>query len=505
MTLNDEYIKESLALLQNLDIPREQRRRHNKLFIDCLALAKGGEKAAFLWMKKNLYQETCELMLDDLDYSGTFLQTTVIWFKEAKVRFCRCSPVSDVWVIKKFKLISVTCLDFLKSSVKRIKPILVIYLDFLKDITILINAMFYLQNQNSELFSVGFATTLTWIFFASLSVPMLVSALETAWSKPFAVLGQSGWEQYSNQPLSKKKLWGIRVAIVVFYLFVPAILTNNREKAREKKERLMKRCRKHFEKKEAIKESLHKKLRSTTVYIEESTKALLIFKSHELSIEKIIQLIIQVTLLLLSPEYTEFPTKSGFQELFDQPTEEKSSKAASPVPFLKAEHVKIFFILSIAVGFYTTAHSYVLIKKEEKKNFLPFLAKCVLGLRSLLVYATRMFCIVVFFGVFLGLLDSLSHWRADLIPEANLDSFTAPPYSNYTGHDITTAFGVFIVLLLVQALAILLMKRKLSVAFKKATWTKKFDHIIDSMIRYYTLHEQDNIFQSLNSCISLQA
>ena len=422
-------------------------------------------------------------MLDDLDYSGTFLQTTVIWFREAKVRLCRCLPASDVWVVKKFKVISVICFDFLKSSVKKIKPILVIYLDFLKDITILINAMFYLQNQNSELFRVGFATTLTWIFFASLSVPMLVSALETAWSKPFAVLGQSGWEQYSNQPPSKKKLWGIRVAVVVFYLFVPAILTNNREEAREKRERLMNRGRKNFEKKEAIKDSLNTKLRSTTMYIEESTKALLIFKTHELSIEKIIQLIIQVTLLLLSPEYTELPTKSGFQELFDQPTEEEASEAVSLVPFTLNFNVKILFILSIAVGFYTTAHSYVLIKKEEKKNFLPFLAKCVLGLRSLLVYATRMFCIVVFFGVFLGLLDSLSHWRADLIPEANIDSFTAPPYSNYTGHDITTAFGLFIILLLVQALAILLVKRKLSVAFKEATWTKKFDHIVDSLIR----------------------
>ena len=124
-----------------------------------------------------------------------------------------------------------------------------------------------------------------------------------------------------------------------------------------------------------------------------------------------------------------------------------------------------------------------MIKKEEKKNFLPFLAKFVLGLRSLLVYTTRMLCIVLFFGVFLGLLDSLSHWRADQIPLADVDLFTPPPYSNYTVHDITTAFGVFIVLLLVQALTILLMKRKLSVAFKEATWTKKFDHIVDSINR----------------------
>ena len=141
----------------------------------------------------------------------------------------------------------------------------------------------------------------------------------------------------------------------------------------------------------------------------------------------------------------------------------------------------MFFILSIVTGFLTTANSYVLIMKEKKKNFLPFQAKLVLIVRSLLVYAVRMLCIITFFGVFLGLLNSLSHWHADQIPRADVVPFTAPPYSNYTGHDIATAFGVFIILLLVQALVILILKRKLNAAFKEATWSAKFDHILDSI------------------------
>merc|ERR1712032_991761 len=94
-----------------------------------------------------------------------------------------------------------------------------------------------------------------------------------------------------------------------------------------------------------------------------------------------------------------------------------------------------------------------------------------------------MLCIITFFGVFLGLLNSLSHWHADQIPRADVVPFTVPPYSNYTGHDIATAFVVFIILLLVQALVILILKRKLSAAFKEATWIAKFDHILDSINR----------------------
>ena len=143
----------------------------------------------------------------------------------------------------------------------------------------------------------------------------------------------------------------------------------------------------------------------------------------------------------------------------------------------------MFFVFSIIAGFFTTANSYVAIKKEEKKNFLPFMAKLVLIVRSLLVYATRMLSIILFFGIFLGLLDSLAHWHADQIPRAGIEDFSPPPYSSYTGHDIGTAFGVFVILMLLQALVILLLKRKLSGAFNEATWVAKVDHILDSINR----------------------
>ena len=292
-----------------------------------------------------------------------------------------------------------------------------IYLDFLKDACILI-AMFHLLNETGDLFKVGFPSTVAWVFFASLTVPLFFSALETASSQPFVVLGQAGWEQYTKEPPGKRRLWGIRIAVFAFYFFVPTILTNNREEARERREMLMRQSWKNFEKREGIQESVLKKLRSTNMYIEASTKTLLIFKSHELSTEKIIQLILQATMVLLSPSYTKFPTNSGFQALFDQPPPEERTFRVDTF-FLKAETTitvdleisLTFFIFSIFLSFLTIANSCVLIKREEKKSFLPLPAKLVLIFRSLLVFSTRLLCIVVYFGVFLGLLDSLAHWH----------------------------------------------------------------------------------------------
>ena len=229
------------------------------------------------------------------------------------------------------------------------------------------------------------------------------------------------------------------------------------------------------------------------MYIEGSTKALLIFKTHELSIERIIQLTLQVTMVLLSPDNTNFPTNSGFQALFDQPPKEKLYGLHTGALHFEARIefnwgiTLVFFILSITIGFFSTTNCYVMIKKEEKKNFLPFLGKFVLGVRALLVYATRVFCIITFFGVFLGLLNILAHWHADQIPRADNDLFATPPYSNYTGHDIATSFGLFVVLLIVQAVLILLLKRELSEAFNEATWSAKFDHVLDSINRQHTL------------------
>ena len=476
--INDEHIKESLMILQHLDIPAEKRRSHNTRFINCLAEVEESKSAAFLWMKTNLYQQTCGQMLDDYDY-GSCMKITVGYIKDFFLSLRSC--FHDTFI----------------QFCNRVRRITMIYLDFIKDGCILV-AMFYLLGQAGALVENDFPSTLAWIFFCSLVIPLFMSALETAWSQPFAVLGQSGWEKYTKEPPSKRKLWGIRVGVVLLFFFVPSILTNNREDAKTKKETLLRKSTANFEVNGEIRDSLHKGLRSTQRYIEESTKALLIFKTHELAIEKIIQLVIQATMVLLSPTYTQYPTSSGFQALFEPPEDSGETAGANTELSTRGlyfhsqftlnvnlgEFSLYIFIGSIILGFYTTANSYVLIKKEEKKNFLPFMSRLVLILRSLLVYSTRMFSIITFFGVFLGLLDILAHWHADRFPSADADNdWEVPSYSNYTGHDIGTAFGVFVIILLVQALVVLLLKRKLSAAFKRASAGAKIGHILDSINR----------------------
>ena len=77
-------------------------------------------------MKEILYQGTCGLILDDLDFSGNRLQTMIISHRTAP----------------KLQLPG---------------------------------------------------------FFATLTVPLFFSALETASSKPFVVLGQAGWDQFIKE------------------------------------------------------------------------------------------------------------------------------------------------------------------------------------------------------------------------------------------------------------------------------------------------------------------
>ena len=68
-------------------------------------------------------------------------------------------------------------------------------------------------------------------------------------------------------------------------------------------------------------------------------------------------------------------------------------------------------IISLLWSIKTAATTYIKIKTEEKMELFTIGSKSVLGVRSLLVYATR----ILFFGPSLGLLDCLAHWWAVLI------------------------------------------------------------------------------------------
>ena len=158
----------------------------------------------------------------------------------------------------------------------------------------------------------------------------------------------------------------------------------------------------------------------------------------------------------------------------------------------------------------------------EKDGFLGFIAKCILGLRSLLCTVTRILCIILFFSPFFGLLNLMAHWRAEQLrfepPEGidilrdnftywnkeleaiesipfrdlyRLDYSVDPPqppsYSLYTGLQLKWAYIAFIGLLLMQSLVMFVCKYITNEKFRQGTFTMKIRRTLQ------TIHVPDTV------------
>ena len=153
------------------------------------------------------------------------------------------------------------------------------------------------------------------------------------------------------------------------------------------------------------------KIREVNEYLEETRKAILKFKRNELSSEIVIQLVLQTITILLSPTNTRHSaTHTGLQKVFETDHTGISKIASSlkgemsgtsPNFAMEEETVATLLLIgSILWSFKTTATTYIGIKTEERKEFFPLLPKVFLGIRSLMVYSVRIFCILSFFGPF---------------------------------------------------------------------------------------------------------
>ena len=175
-------------------------------------------------------------------------------------------------------------------------------------------------------------------------------------------------------------------------------------------------------------------------------------------------------------------------------------------------------VLSILWSFKTSITTHISIKSAEKDGFLGFNAKCVLGLRSFLCTITRIACIILFFAPFLGLLDLMSHWKAEQYsfePSDGIDilndNFTywnseleaiesipfrdlyrldlpqPPSYSFYTGLQLKWAYLAFFALLLTQALIMFCSKHLINEKFRQGTFTMKIRRT------FQTIHVPDTV------------
>jgi hypothetical protein len=491
---NPEDINLALLQLQNLGLNRSERREHNKTIVKCLTEIHESRTKALIWMKQHIYPSTCKAVLDDeheencIDKVQDKIQKTggkvQDKFRSLKQAMCTTSddPGKINWsaVAKRFVMVSVS------------------YLDLIKD-TILLATLVYLLQDTLFTDFTAFPSQLTWVLLMSVVIPLLTSALETAHSRPLLILGFSTWEQCRKTPLSRSKLLIIKIVTIVCYPLVPGILIMAQEEANRRLEELL----------TEVKEEAMEEIQELYKYREQVTTAMLSFKRNEFGVEMILQLTIQNVMLLLSK--TVSPTHSGLEAVFKEDSEKT---------WLGFDFTQVFLVLSVLWSFMSFGRTYIKIKTEEKTDFLPVTAKLLLGFRAILASVTRIGCIVAFYCPVLGLLGLLSHWTAEQVsfdPKYRDDDSTVnmttdllhywdlvtghpqsvaysvlyrsdytdpahpvpPVYTMYTGGTLGAHFGVFWVLLLLQSVAVYLVKMKLSHKFREVGWIKKIHHTIE--------------------------
>ena len=486
--IESKYVLEAMMQLQEL--PREERRRRNKNFVESISAYKGSSQQGFVWMNNNLHGSTCKTILADIDYTGGCKDTVVEKLEDAKDWFraflgCAAAPRADG-------------MSFC-SILKRIRMVIFLYLDVLKDILVFATVFNIVRHMNGDsiadaitriITSGDFPSVLVQMMLLSILIPIAVGAISMLFRDPTIILGEESWDRFRRNKPSSCKLVAMKIFTFVFYIMMPAILINTREAAKSKLQ-LCIQSKREETKTNSITVAHLNRIRAVNEYLEETRVAFLIFKRNELALENVLQLFLQGIMVLLSPMYTKHTaTYSGLQSVFKERknAEDRECKFYelgchfdALLNYLTNNSVgqgesslRILLILSVVVSIKTTATTYVKIKTEEKIKFFPLLSKAFLALRALVAYSFRAVCVVAFFVPFLGLLDVLAHWKAE---QMNEDSLNRSHYKKYTGVTLGVAFGFFMLGLLIQTGLALLVKLTMNKEFRNTSIGSKLQHI----------------------------
>ena len=489
-------ISARLTLLQHLGLSREKRRGKNKQFVIALEAEEGKEKA-LLTLKRKINRRTAQKIIDDFNHSNScmeqvsdavedLLETIKNEYdgiscsctgtipccgrcdKELRCEVCSLGPISKV---SKFRIM---------------KNIATNYYDIVKDLTLVVNMMYILD---SHFFDTELFNATTWILLCSLLIPLMVSAVETAVLHPTAVLDRKTFMAYKKNPPNS-----LRATVFFGYVFVPALIISNIEEAEVKREHLLEAGKRHVlnldgQQIETDQEIL-KELEDVEGYLESLNKARLVFYKNEASMEIPVQLTVQLLMLLMT--LTETPTHNSREAFF----------AAADVSIIESWNKSSFFLLAlIFLSLMKSCRTYVKIVKGQKSNFLPTVAKLVLGLRAFVVSSTRVCCYLAFFGPFFGILSSLQHlqaeqmdWDPDLFAKltgtnsywdmdtaGTLFKKSKPDYTAYTVIDLKTASLIFVAITGVYSIVIASTKSLMNRTFWNASLQSKIKYVIEGL------------------------
>ena len=396
ITSNNCYLSVSLRIINiqgSGQLKLKERRKNNKLFLDCLIEVKASRPLALTWLKAKVDPKTCDTILSDHGYSGKPLQvmkkTSVVAKHKvetgvANVVENRLNPRLKSWARISY------------FSQRRFFCVALTYLDLTMDSILLFTVLIVLGS------AIGtytlFATQIALLLLFSILVPVYSTGIQVAYSRPLIVLGPDEWaEQKSTNYLSRNQLIGLRILTVLLSPLVPALILMSEEEA-EKRQNSLKDKIASLATDGISHESDLEEAEMLSSFLNECRLGLMTFKINELNVELVIQVSVHLAMILLSQ--TDYPLENGLQAVFK---DKKNTKTALA-----------FLIISVIWSFKTTALTAT--KVKEAKSFLPVTPKVLLLWRYLTVAMVRVVSIVAGVGAIIGVVGMMNHYHAEKVP-----------------------------------------------------------------------------------------
>ena len=453
-----------------------KRREMNKFFIQCLMEI---SPRAFIWLKQHVDYETCKIMISDWSYKATFFNRISDHFKSLMNDIAQ--RFTDNWIAKQFNKVLI-------SKLQTLITIASVHLDLILD-CILLSTIMVVIGHNIK-YSSQFSTQIAIFLLVSILAPSLITASSIAFRRPFVVMNSQHWFKWRGSTIATVIL---RLAIIILFPFVPAMIMLSSKKAEEKSKAIADK----YGDFDFLASDLEE-IELLTKYINECRLAMLTYKRNEMSMELVIQLTIHMIMVLIGQ--TRYPLDSTLEAIFSDNKENKENSTSA----------LFILVLSILWSFKTSALTAVKIKSGEK-NVLLLYAKSVLALRYLLLFLVRIFSIVSYFSPFLGLGDIVAHYQAEIIP-LDLDQFMSfnekmyqywnpieeefqsvnisqlfrfqntPPSSKlYTLIGLGDAFFIFLAMLMTYSIVLGMLKYFINKDFRMASFAAKMQHIIEAI------------------------
>ena len=132
----ESFAPEVVSKRRAISKPFMKRRSINRTFMKCLIDVKQGRRSALLWLKKNVDFEICDIIKDDVDYSGKWYQKMMdkITQMEKSVQTSLAKKVKEKcnrWVKKWFNITY--------NGIRRVVLVSIMYLDLCLDSILLFN------------------------------------------------------------------------------------------------------------------------------------------------------------------------------------------------------------------------------------------------------------------------------------------------------------------------------------------------------------------------------